>query len=56
MAVCVLFVIAVAAAAAALLNTGRPIPRHVFIVGMFLKLSQSEVEQENAIRFWKDAA
>ncbi len=47
MAVCAVLLIATGVAIAVLLHSGRPIPRHVFLLDVVAKLSHSEVEKES---------
>jgi len=56
MAVCAVFLIAAGIAIAALLHSGRPIPRHVFIFDMVAELSQSEAKQESGNQLRRGAA
>jgi len=56
MAVCTVLLIAAGFAIAALLHSGRPIPRHAFILDMVDRLSQSAVEQESTTQFRHDVA
>lgn len=46
MAVCAAFFIAAGIGIAALLRSGRPLPRHQFIFEIIANLSRSEVEEE----------
>lgn len=46
MAVCAVLLVAIGSAVAALLYSGRPVPRHVFILDMVAKMLPSDVELE----------